>query len=200
MRTAALGLALIFLASHATLSQFIYQNWSIYLALILGAAWSALERGRDVTAALLFALAVAMKLYLILLLLPFLLGGRRRFAATVCIIIVLLGALSIPLVAPDTYPAYGRAMIRQSRAGVLPFFNLFLAPFARDCDEEAISRALARFLLELAGEVVEVEISQQLADGLGAKACAEEFAEVNAQPLVADLREGFKLTVLKLAD
>ena len=38
-----------------------------------------------------------------------------------------------------------------AREQVLPFFNVFLAPFARDVDRAALTRTIKRFLLELAG-------------------------------------------------
>jgi hypothetical protein len=116
-------LCFVFVVSDPVTNQFIYQNWSAHLALFVGAALYFTREKRDLPAALFWALAIHLKAFIVLFLVPLVFVGRRRLAAATVIAGLLLVAVSLPLVGFDAYSTYLDAMREQSGGWVTYFFN-----------------------------------------------------------------------------
>ncbi len=116
-------LCLAFAVSDPVTNQFIYQNWSAHLALFVGLALYLTAKKRDLPAALFWALAIHLKAYIALFLVPLLLIGRRRLAGAVVVAGLLLAVLSLPFVGLEIYGTYLDAMREQSEGWVTYFFN-----------------------------------------------------------------------------
>ena len=116
-------LCLVFVVSDPVTNQFIYQNWSVHLALFVGLAIHFTLDGRRLPAALSWALAIHLKAYVGLFLVPLLFLGKRRLVVTILAVGLALIVLSLPWVGADSYSAYVEGMREQAQGWVTYFFN-----------------------------------------------------------------------------
>jgi hypothetical protein len=114
---------LVFVLSDPVTNQFIYQNWSAHLALFVALALFCTFRDRGLPSALFWALAVHLKAYVGLFLLPLLLCGRRRLVAGILVAGIALIVVGLPWTGLDSYLTYFDAMGEQSSGWITYFFN-----------------------------------------------------------------------------
>jgi hypothetical protein len=116
-------LCLCFVVADPVSNQFIYQNWSAFLALFVALAMTLTLRGALWPAALFWALAMHLKVYTALFLLPLLFIGRRKLTATALAAALALAVLSLPWVGLGAYGGYLAEMKQEAGGGVTYFFN-----------------------------------------------------------------------------
>ena len=116
-------LCLAFALGNPVRVQFIYLNWSAWLALFLGLALFLTARKRTWPAALAWALAIHLKAYVGLFLLPLLLTGKRKLAGAIVACGLGLSAVSLLWSSPSSYTGYLRTLFAESAGGVSYFFN-----------------------------------------------------------------------------
>ena len=159
-----LALALSFLLSHTAWTQLIYQNWGIGLFAALAAALAAGHRGRGVSAALAWALAGHLKIFVALMAAPLVATRRRRQIVGAAFAALALALLSLPWVGVDSWRAWIGSIGHLSVRGVTPYYNKVslaagLARFATDprawlAPREPAAELLTRTLLLLGGGVL----------------------------------------------
>ena len=116
-------LCVAFVVTDPVTNQFIYQNWSAHMGLFVALALFFMARKRDLSAALFWALAIHLKAYIGLFLLPILLAGRRRLAVATVIAGLLLALVSLPWVGVGSYATYVQTMLDQTGDAMSYFFN-----------------------------------------------------------------------------
>lgn len=119
----AVAVCVAFAVAQPVRAQFVYQNWGVYLVALVAFAWQLTRRGRDWPAALCWALAIHLKLFVGLFLLPLAFAGRWRAAAKSLGATLALAVAALPFVGLGSYLAYGRFLARAAAEGVTPYYN-----------------------------------------------------------------------------
>jgi hypothetical protein len=114
--------AAAFALSHTAWVQLIYGNWSFALFALLAVAALALKRNLKGAETLAAALAIHLKPFVLFALLPPALA-RRRFAAQVALVTLVLGALVLPFTGLDSWKRFGSFLMERGSAGVTPFYS-----------------------------------------------------------------------------
>jgi hypothetical protein len=109
-------------------NQFIYQNWSAHLGLFVALALFFTVRGKNLAAALFWALAIHLKAYISLFLIALFIVGRRRLAVTILVAGLLLMAVGLPWTGIESYATYIDAMREQSAGWITYFHNQVSLP------------------------------------------------------------------------
>lgn len=118
----------VFVLSDPVSNQFIYQNWSALLGLFVALGLFFTVRGKNLPAALFWALAIHLKAYISLFLIALFLVGRRRLAVTILVAGLLLIAVGLPWTGIESYVSYVDAMREQSAGGITYFHNQVSLP------------------------------------------------------------------------
>jgi hypothetical protein len=116
-------ICLIFVVSNPVTTQFLYQNWSAHLGLFVALALYFMVEKKNLPAAIAWALAIHLKAYIALFLVPLLFAGRRRLAAAIVVTGLVLVVVSLPWVGIDSYTAYAEAMRDEAGDTITYFFN-----------------------------------------------------------------------------
>jgi len=103
--------------------QLIYQNWSFWLFAALAGAALAMARGRPGVAGLLWALAIHLKVFLVLGLVALWVAGRRRVVAAAAACALLVGAAALPLTGVESWGRWGSLLRRAEAGGLTPYYN-----------------------------------------------------------------------------
>ncbi|GEM_PF-3289237 len=122
-----IALFIVFLTSHLTLSQFLYQNWTVLLALLLLVAWIRTRKENNFSASLIWALLIHLKIYMGILLLPLFLSGKGRTARLAILWTILLALIVLPFIGSSPFLAYGKALA-SAGSGMTSFFNQVSIP------------------------------------------------------------------------
>ncbi|MCP4203695.1 MAG: DUF2029 domain-containing protein [bacterium] len=129
-------LALLFLAfvtGDPIRIQFLYQNWTALLVLLIALALRQTVRGHQRTAVLFWALAFHLKLYAGLFLVPLWFidnGGKRRLALGAIAVFVLLLALPLPWTGFEGPTAFIGGLAEEAGGGITVFYNQISVPAA----------------------------------------------------------------------
>jgi hypothetical protein len=117
--------------------QFLYQNWTAPLVLLIVLALRQTVRGHHRSAVLFWALAIHLKLYAALFLVPLWIlkdrgkaGGTRRLAIGTLAVFVLLLALPLPWTGFDAPAAFLGSLGAESSGGITVFYNQISIPAA----------------------------------------------------------------------
>lgn len=116
-------LVLFFWFSHIVLSQFLYQNWSVFLALFTLLAWNRTLRGCSFSAGLFWSLTIHLKPYMAFLLLPLWLTKKFRALGFTLLFLILLSMVTLPVTGFRSYRAYTSKITDLSSSGTTPYFN-----------------------------------------------------------------------------
>ncbi len=123
-------LILVFVAGDPVRIQFVYQNWTAFLVLLVALALRQTARGADRSAALIWALAFHLKLYTGLFLVPLFLLGKRRLAVSALLVFILLLALPLPWTGLAAPAAYFGSLAEEAGGGLTVFYNQISVPAA----------------------------------------------------------------------
>ncbi len=166
-----LALALAFLLSHTAWTQLIFQNWGIGLFAALAAALAAGRTGRGAAAALSWALAGHLKIFVVLMAAPLVATRWWRRILLAALAALALALLSLPWVGLASWRAWIDSIGSLSARGVTPYYNKVslaagLARFAVDprawlAPREPAAELLTRALLVL-GVAVLVAVTARL--------------------------------------
>ncbi len=113
--------------------QFLYQNWTAPLVLLVILALRQTLRGRHRSAVLFWALAFHLKLYIGLFLVPLWLienGGKRRLALSAIAVFILLLALPLPWTGVAGPSAFLGGLAQEAGGGITVFYNQISVPAA----------------------------------------------------------------------
>lgn len=139
LRSPALRIAVAaaFCLSHAGWTQLLYQNWTFFLFFALAAALAANGRGRVIPSALAWGLAIHLKAFVALALLPLAATREWRRVAAALGATVALAALALAWSDLDAWRAFAGQVAGVAERGVTPYYNKVSLP-----------AAVARFLAE----------------------------------------------------
>jgi hypothetical protein len=123
-------LFVVFIASGPVRIQFLYQNWTVFLVLVVALALRQTVCGADRSAAVLWALAFHLKLFAGLFLVPLWLIGKRGIVARSLALFVLLLALLLPWTGFEGPLTYLGSLAEEAGGGMTVFRNQISLPAA----------------------------------------------------------------------
>ncbi len=114
--------------SHVGWAQLVYQNWTPVLFALLAVATLGGERGRGVTAALAWGLALHLKAFVVVALAPLALTRRRRRVLLAAVAAAALALVSLAWADVATWRSFARQVSGLAASGVTPYYNKVSLP------------------------------------------------------------------------
>jgi hypothetical protein len=123
-----IGVAAAVALSHVGWAQLVYQNWTVLLFLLLAVATLVGERWRGAGAALAWGLALHLKAFVLVALLPLAASRRWRRVALAAVAVAAFALLSLLWADPGSWRGFARQLTAVAERGVTPYYNKVSLP------------------------------------------------------------------------